>query len=56
MRFLVILPDTNQIMDQLIEVSTGGVGWSWGSTPTLNYGGLGGGWNSATQQLVSNVL
>ena len=40
-----------------LEVSTPGVGWSWGSTLTPNYGGLGGGgggWNSATQQLVSN--
>ena len=25
------------------EVSTPGVGWSWGSTLTPNYGGLGGG-------------
>ena len=34
------------------EVSTPGVGWSWGSTLTPNYGGLGGGGlelsNSAT--------
>ena len=37
-----------------VEVSTPGVGWSWGSTLTPNYRGLGGGWNSATQQLVSN--
>ena len=26
-----------------VEVSTPGVGWSWGSTLTPNYGGLGGG-------------
>ena len=26
-----------------LEVSTPGVGWSWGSTLTPNYGGLGGG-------------
>ena len=40
---------------RVVEVSTPGVGWSWGSTLTPNYGGLGGGgWNSATQQLVSN--
>ena len=36
----------------LAEVSTPGVGWSWGSTLTPNYGGLGGGGlelsNSAT--------
>ena len=32
------------------EVSTPGVGWSWGSTLTPNYGGLGGG-GVGTQQL-----
>ena len=43
------------IPEPVREVSTPGVGWSWGSTLTPNYGGLGGGgWNSATQQLVSN--
>ena len=34
---------------ELTEVSTPGVGWSWGSTLTPNYGGLGGG--VGTQQL-----
>ena len=33
------------------EVSTPGVGWSWGSTLTPNYGGLGGGGGVGTQQL-----
>ena len=31
------------IRRKLVEVSTPGVGWSWGSTLTPNYGGLGGG-------------
>ena len=35
----------------IVEVSTPGVGWSWGSTLTPNYGGLGGGGGVGTQQL-----
>ena len=38
------------IAQPIVEVSTPGVGWSWGSTLTPNYGGLGGG-GVGTQQL-----
>ena len=38
-----------EIARYFFEVSTPGVGWSWGSTLTPNYGGLGGG--VGTQQL-----
>ena len=51
--------DENELADRLTngifidfdpEVSTGGVGWSWGSTLTLNYGGPGGRGGAGIQQ------